>query len=35
MDCEILTVHDAELRLVMLTAEPGSPDAAKLTALTS
>ncbi|MBM2622670.1 helix-turn-helix transcriptional regulator [Actinoplanes sp. LDG1-06] len=35
LDCEILTVHDAELRLVLLTAEPGSPDAAKMATLTA
>ncbi|MBL7253436.1 MmyB family transcriptional regulator [Paractinoplanes lichenicola] len=35
LDCDVLTVHDADLRLVMLTVAPGTPDADKLAALTT
>lgn len=30
LDCDVLTVHGTDLRLVVYTAEPGSPDAAAL-----
>jgi MmyB-like transcription regulator ligand binding domain len=30
LDCDVLTVHGTDLRLVIYTAEPGSPDAAPL-----
>lgn len=30
LDCDVLTVHDAELRVVVFTAAPSSPDAEKL-----
>ncbi|MDP9792381.1 hypothetical protein J2S43_000893 [Catenuloplanes nepalensis] len=30
LDCDVLTVPGADLRIVSYTAEPGSPDAAKL-----
>ncbi len=33
LDCDVLTVHDAELRVVMFTAAPSSPDADKLAVL--
>jgi len=33
LDCEVLTVHDAELHLVLLTAAPNTPDADKLAVL--
>ncbi len=33
LDCDVLTVHDAELRLVVLTAAPNTPDADKLAVL--
>lgn len=33
LDCDVLAVHDAELRLVMFTAAPSTPDAEKLAVL--
>lgn len=33
LDCDVLTVHDADLRLVVFTAAPGTPDADKLAVL--
>ncbi|UYM05825.1 helix-turn-helix transcriptional regulator [Solicola gregarius] len=30
LDCDVLTVHDSDLRIVAYTAEPGSADAQKL-----
>ncbi|MFI5843107.1 helix-turn-helix domain-containing protein [Catenuloplanes sp. NPDC051500] len=33
LDCDVLTVPGADLRIVSYTAEPGSPDAAKLQTL--
>jgi hypothetical protein len=33
LDCDVLTVHDAELRLVVFTAAPSTPDADKLAVL--
>ncbi len=32
VDCDIMTIHEGDLRAVMYTAEPGSVDAARLTA---
>lgn len=33
LDCDVLTVHDADLRILMLTAAPSTPDAEKLAVL--
>jgi hypothetical protein len=30
LDCDVLTIHGSDLRLVVLTAEPGSSDAGRL-----
>ena len=30
LDCDVLTIHGSDLRLVVLTAEPGSTDADRL-----
>ena len=30
LDCDVLTIHGSDLRLVVLTAEPGSADADRL-----
>ena len=33
LDCDVLTVHDSDLRVVVFTTEPGTPDADKLATL--
>jgi transcription regulator MmyB-like protein len=35
LDCDVLTVAGTDLRLVVYTAEPGSPDAGALALLTT